>query len=129
MGLTDPSVANNDFVGSHVTQSYTTPENSSTGASSSDSFGTQVSTISDLTEYYSVPENTNSADYYQPSQISNYSDNCITSPSGFLFPQGLDLQSMDPNTPWNMQSGDSSDNFWDVESMLFLEQQLMNDNM
>ncbi|KAG5011012.1 hypothetical protein AAZX31_07G218000 [Glycine max] len=131
MGLTDPSVMNNDLVGSHVTQSYT-PENSSTGASSSDSFGTQVSAISDLTEYYTVTvsgnnNNTNSADYYQPSQIS-YSDSCITSPSG-LFPQGLDFQSMDPNTPWNMQSGDSSDSFWNVESMLFLEQQLMNDNM
>ncbi|RDX74117.1 Transcription factor MYB2 [Mucuna pruriens] len=116
MGLT-PSVMKNEFVGS---QSYT-PENSSTVASSSDSFGT---------DYYSVPvssnNTTNPANYYQPSQIS-YLD-CITSPSG-LFPQGLDFQSMEPNNPWNMQNGDSSDNFWNVETMLFLEQQLMNDNM
>ncbi|KAK7363435.1 hypothetical protein VNO77_05578 [Canavalia gladiata] len=127
MGLTD-SVMNNDFVGS---QSYATPENSSTGASSSDSFGTQISTISDLSDYYSVPvssnnNNPNPVDYYQPSQIG-YSD-CITSPSG-LFPQGLDFQPMEPNTPWNMQSGDSSENFWNVETMLFLQQQLMNDCM
>ncbi|KAL2338913.1 hypothetical protein Fmac_013359 [Flemingia macrophylla] len=124
MGLT-PS----DFVGSHVTKSYT-PENSNTAASSSDSFGTQVSTISDITDYYGVPfsgnNNNNCADYYQPSQVG-YKD-CITSPSG-LFPQELDFQSLEPNNPWNMQSGDSSDNFWNVENMLFLEQQLMNDNM
>jgi len=127
MGLIDPSAMNNDFVGSYVMQSHT-PENSSTALSSSDSFGTQVSTKSDLTDYYSVPvssnnNNTNPADYYQPSQIS-YS-NCITSPSG-VFPQGLDFQSLDP---WNLQNGDSSDNFWNVENMLFLEQHLMNDNM
>ncbi|XP_027332489.1 transcription factor MYB108 [Abrus precatorius] len=128
MGLTS-SVMNNDLVGSQRAQSYT-PENSSTAASSSDSFGTQVSTISDLNDYYSVPvssnNNPNSIHYYQPSQMS-YSD-CITSPSG-LFPQGLDFQAMEPNNPWNMQSGDSSDNFWNVENMLFLQQQLMNDNM
>ncbi|TKY54284.1 Transcription factor MYB108 [Spatholobus suberectus] len=125
MGLT-PLIMNNDFVGS---QSYT-PENSSMAASSSDSFGTQVSTISDLADYYSVPvssnNNTNLEDYYQPSQIS-YSDS-ITSPSGLFF-QGLDFQSMDPNTSWNIQSEDSSEIFWNVENMLFLEQQLMNDNM
>lgn len=128
------SVISNDFVGSHVTTQSYTPENSCTAASSSDSFGTQVSTISDLTDYYNVPvsgnnnnTNNNPGDCYQPSQIS-YSD-CITSPSAGLFHQGMDFQSMEPNNPWNMQNGDSSDNFWNVESMLFLEQQLMNDNM
>ncbi|KAJ1418680.1 SANT/Myb domain [Sesbania bispinosa] len=118
-----PAVINGDFA---VTQSYT-PENSSTGAaSSSDSFGTQ---LSDLTDYYSVPVNSNGNPnnnaaaaehncYYQPSQLS-YSD-CIT--------QGMEyFQGVEPNTPW-MQSGDSSDNFWNVENMLFLQQQLMNDN-
>ncbi|KAG2407338.1 hypothetical protein LR48_Vigan01g295300 [Vigna angularis] len=127
MGLIEPSLMNNDFVGSYVMQSHT-PENSSTALSSSDSFGTQVSTKSDLTDYYSVPVSSNNnnatpADYYQPSQMS-YS-NCISSPPGFL-PQGLDFQSLDP---WNLQNGDSSDNFWNVENMLFLEQHLMNDNM
>ncbi|XP_020230240.1 transcription factor MYB108 [Cajanus cajan] len=121
-----------EYVGSqHVTTQSYTPENSNTAASSSDSFGTQVSTISDITDYYSVPvsgnKNNNCADYYQPSQIS-YSD-CITSPSGLFPHQGLDFQAVEPNNPWNMQSGDSSDNFWNVENMLFLEQQLMNDNM
>ena len=130
--LLTPSVMNNDFVGSQVTtQSYNTPDNSSTAASS-DSFGTQVSPISDFNDYYSVPvssnnNNPNPADYYQPSQVS-YSD-CITSPTG-LFPQGMDhFQAMmvEPNTPW-MHGGDTSDNFWN-ENMLFLQQQLMNDNM
>ncbi|XP_061357034.1 transcription factor MYB108 [Gastrolobium bilobum] len=133
MGLsTKPAVMSNDFVCSQqVTQSYT-PENSSTGASS-DSFGTttQVSTISDLSDYYysAAPvssnnnkPNPNPVDYYQLPSHFSYSD-CITSPSGLF-----DFQAMEPNTPW-MQNGDSSDNFWNVENMLFLQQQLMNDNM
>jgi len=126
MGFIEPSPPmNNDFVASYVMQSHT-PDNSSTALSSSDSFGTQVSTKSDLTDYYSVPVSSNNnntatpADYYQPSQI-----NCITGTPGF-FPPGLDFQSLDP---WNLQNGDSSDNFWNVENMFFLEQHLMNDNM
>ncbi|KAI4335029.1 hypothetical protein L6164_013715 [Bauhinia variegata] len=114
------------FGGSQVTQSYT-PENSSTAASS-DSFGTQVSPVSDLTEYYSVPvSNNNNAnpDYYQPAHVS-YLD-CITSPTG-LYSHGLDFQTMEPNKQW-IQSGDTSDNFWNVEDMLFLQQQLLNGNM
>lgn len=83
-------------------------------SSSSDSFGTQVSELSD---------------YYQPPQLgSNY---CITSPSaGLFFPQGMDFQTtvVEPNTPWMMiqSGGDSSDSFWNAENMLFLQQQLMN---
>ncbi|KAI9113951.1 hypothetical protein K1719_015202 [Acacia pycnantha] len=114
---------NNDFGGSQVTQSYT-PENSSTGASS-DSFGTQVSPVSELTDYYSTVPN-NNQEYYQPSQMS-YSD-CITSPSR-LYPQGLDYsQVMDPNNPW-IQGGDTLDNLWNVENMMFLQQQLNIDSM
>ncbi|KAK7264755.1 hypothetical protein RJT34_32365 [Clitoria ternatea] len=133
MGSSTSSVMNNDFVSSQVTQSYTR-ENSCTGASSSDSFGTQISTISDFNnnDYYNVPvssnyNNPNPGDYYQPSQIS--SSDCITSPCGSLFSQGMDFQTMEPNTPWNIQSVDSSDNLWNLENMLFLQQQLMNDNI
>ncbi|XP_028787008.1 transcription factor MYB108-like [Neltuma alba] len=116
-----PIMNNNDFGGSQVTQSYT-PENSSTGASS-DSFGTQVSPVSELTDIYSTVPN---QDYYQPSQIS-YSD-CITSPSG-LYPQGLDYtQVMEPSNPW-IQGGDTLDNLWNVENMMFLQQQLNSDSM
>ncbi|KAI4344742.1 hypothetical protein L6164_011933 [Bauhinia variegata] len=107
---------NMPFGGSNVTQSYT-PENSSTAASS-DSFGTQVSPVSDLSEYYSVPvsnHNNTNPDYYQPAQVS-YSD-CITSPAGF-FSGGVDFQSMEPNNQW-IQSGATSDNFWNAENMLF----------
>ncbi|KAL1334983.1 hypothetical protein HN51_063929 [Arachis hypogaea] len=114
-----PSVmANNDFVGSQITtQSYNTPENSSTAASS-DSFGTPISDFND---------------YYNSNNINNLGDNNFYQASQTLFSheQGMDLQSMmmvESNTPW-MQSGDTSDNFWNVENMLFLEQQLMNDNM
>ncbi|XP_054822015.1 transcription factor MYB108-like [Prosopis cineraria] len=121
--MMNPAIMNNnEFGGSQVTQSYT-PENSSTGASS-ESFGTQVSPVSELTDYYStVP---NSQDYYQPSQIS-YSD-CITSPSG-LYSQGLDYsQVMEAGNPW-IQGGDTLDSLWNVENMMFLQQQLNIDTM
>ncbi|MED6147695.1 hypothetical protein PIB30_046152 [Stylosanthes scabra] len=142
---TPPTVMNNnDFVGSQITtQSYNTPENSSTAASS-DSFGTtQVSPISDFNDYnYSVPVNSNNNiinpgdNFYQPCSSSQQVSCNNENPYGLLSHQQqqgiMDLQTMmmvEPNTPWMMQSGDSSDNFWNVENMLFLEQQLMNDNM
>ncbi|MCH96428.1 transcription factor MYB108-like [Trifolium medium] len=119
---------NNNLCGSQVTQSYT-PDNSSNGAAaSSDSFGTQVSPISDLTQdYYNVAVGSNNgnnnpnSDYYQ--QTQQFGFDCITSPSG-LFPQ-MDYNSMEPNTPWIQ--GDTSDNFWNVENMLLFQQ--LNDNM
>ncbi|GAU40641.1 hypothetical protein TSUD_397780 [Trifolium subterraneum] len=119
---------NNNLCGSQVTQSYT-PDNSSNGAAaSSDSFGTQVSPISELTQdYYNVAVGSNNgnnnpnSDYYQ--QAQQFGFDCITSPSG-LFPQ-MDFNSMEPNTPWIQ--GDTSDNFWNVENMLLFQQ--LNDNM
>lgn len=129
-----PTTINYEFMSSqpHMTQSYTL-ENSNTTASS-DSFENKVSTLSDLGDnnYYctSVSNKNNpnaNSNYYQPSHQLSFSD-CITSPSG-LFSQGLmDFQSMEPNNTW-MQSGDSSDIFWNAENMLFLQQQLMNDTM
>lgn len=125
------NVSVNDFGGSQVTTQSYTPENSSTGASS-ESFGA----VSELTDYnYSTVPNVSNGDnnnystqeYYQPSQMS-YSDR-ITSPSGLLFPQGLDYsQVMEPNNPW-IQSGDTLDNFWNVDNMLFLQQQFNIDSM
>ncbi|CAK8531522.1 unnamed protein product [Lathyrus sativus] len=123
-----PTIMNtNNLCSSHVTQSFT-PENSSNGttAASSDSFGTQVSPISDLTQdYYNVPVGGNNnmnpnSDYYQQAQQFGFSD-CITSPSG-LFPQMDFNNSMEPNTPWIQ-----GDNFWNVDNMLLFQQ--LNENM
>ncbi|GMP57194.1 hypothetical protein CsSME_00021379 [Camellia sinensis var. sinensis] len=100
------------------------PENSSTGASS-DSFGTQVSPVSDLTDYYNYPVNNNhNQDYYQVNQVS-YPDS-LTSPSGY-FNHGLDFQAMEQNNnQWFDAGGDTSDNLWNVEDIWFLQQQLNN---
>ncbi|KAJ4831803.1 hypothetical protein Tsubulata_031247 [Turnera subulata] len=110
---------------SHVTPppppSYT-PENSST-AVSSDSLGTQVSPVSDLTtttDYYNIPPVTHNPnpDYFQTGSI--------ISPSGY-FGQGMDFQSMEPNNPyWLMDGGEATDNLWSSEDLWFLQQQLNN---
>lgn len=125
---------NFEFGGSQVTQSYNnTTENSSTAASS-DSFGsTQVSPMSDLSDYYYgtavFGSKVNPNPEYSQTPPLSYSDcNCITSSS--------DMLSVDPNgrnnnndqSNWFQSGGDTSDNFWNVENMLFLQQQL-SDNM
>ncbi|CAI8610814.1 unnamed protein product [Vicia faba] len=137
MGSTPTITMNNEFVSSqpHITQSYTL-ENSNT-TTSSDSFENhKVSTISDLGDnnynyYYTNVDNKNNPnsnlDYCQPSHQPSFSD-CITSPSGLFSQELADFQFMEPNTPW-MQNENSSDIFWNDETMLFLEQQLMNDTM
>ncbi|KAK7329604.1 hypothetical protein VNO77_23774 [Canavalia gladiata] len=120
--MLSPAIMNNNFGAS---QSYT-PE------TSSDSFGTQVSPVSDLTQdYYNVTvgnnnnNNNSNPDYYQQQQQQQVHDqlsflDCITSPSG-LFPQDLDFHSMEPNNPW-IQGGDTCNNFWNVENMLLFQQ-------
>ncbi|XP_028788791.1 transcription factor MYB108-like [Neltuma alba] len=129
---TPPNAAYNynnfEFGGaSQVTGSNYTTENSS-AAASSESFGsTQVSPISDLTEYYygGVPVGNKcnpNPDYCQTGDLS-YSDG-ITN---------LDMQAVEANNSnhqyWAQSGGgDTSDNFWNVENMLFLQQQL-SDNM
>ncbi|PRQ39525.1 putative transcription factor MYB-HB-like family [Rosa chinensis] len=130
---------NNDLAGS-----YTTPENSSTAASS-DSFGTQVSPVSELTDYYSnmsVNNNKPSSqalDYFQatnPHHQVGYHDS-MTSPSGYSFNQGglnshsfqaASAPEQNNNGQWGMDGGDFSDNLWNVEEsdMWFLQQQLGN---
>ncbi|CBI22842.3 hypothetical protein AAG906_027815 [Vitis piasezkii] len=112
-----------DFYGGQVSTGYT-PENSSTAASS-DSFGAQVSPVSDLTEIYNFPVSDNqNPDFFQTGQVG-YTDSLI-SPSGY-FNQGLDFQSMEPNTQW-YEGGDTAtaDNLWNVEDIWSVQTQFTN---
>ncbi|PIN23260.1 Transcription factor, Myb superfamily [Handroanthus impetiginosus] len=93
-----------------------TPENSS-AAASSDSFGTPVSELTECYNNYPINQG-NNQDYYPANQLS-YGDQSLTSPTGY-FSQGLDF--MEQNSQW-MDGGDVSDNFWNVDDMLFLQQQ------
>ncbi|KAJ8767280.1 hypothetical protein K2173_017324 [Erythroxylum novogranatense] len=119
--MAQAGITGNDYGVAHVTTSYT-PENSST----SDSFGTQVSPVSDLTNEYYIPvnHNPNPDNYFQAGQIGL--SESITSPSGY-FNQGLDLHSMEQNNPW-LHSGDTSDNLWNVEDICLFQQQFCNNN-
>lgn len=119
---------NNNYGGG----SFSTPENSSTGAAgSSDSFATQFSPVSDLTDCYNYPVNNqqggNQDHYYQPNNDFGHGDTtALISPTGYLFNQGLDFPViMDQNSTntW-MDGGDVSDNLWNVEDVWFLQQQL-----
>ncbi|EEF43142.1 conserved hypothetical protein [Ricinus communis] len=113
----------NDFGVAHVTPSYTTPETSSTAASS-DSFGTQVSPVSDMTnnnDHYSISVNHNAnpdTNYFQSGQVC-YSESMI-SPSGY-FNQGLDFQAMEQNNINQLwaDGGDTTDNLWSVDDIWF----------
>ncbi|KAF8017750.1 hypothetical protein BT93_H2831 [Corymbia citriodora subsp. variegata] len=106
--------------------SYSTPENSCTTVSS-DSFGAQVSPVSDLTEYYPIPAGDNpNPDYYQPNNNGQvcYQESSLTSPCGYLN-YVMDFQAcMDQNnnTQW-LDEGDTSDNLWNMEDVWYLEQQ------
>lgn len=129
--------SNNDLAAS-----YTTPENSSTGASS-DSFGNQVSPVSELTDYYTTMSvnnnNPSPMEYFQapnPHHQVGYRDS-MTSPSGYVFNQGglnshsfqaASAPEQNNNGQWGMDGGDFSDNLWNVEEsdMWFLQQQLGN---
>ncbi|KAF3456409.1 hypothetical protein FNV43_RR01059 [Rhamnella rubrinervis] len=123
-----PNTANtgNDFGGA---QSYT-PDNSSTAASS-DSFGTQVSPVSDLTDYYSTtttttfPVNNNpNPDYFHAAAHQVAYPESMTSPSANYFNlAGLDFQAMEHNNQW-IDGQDTSDNLWNNEDIWFLHQQL-----
>ncbi|XP_059644018.1 transcription factor MYB108-like [Cornus florida] len=114
-------------VGGAQVNTIATPENSSTAASS-DSFGNQVSPVSDLTDqYYNNPvpvNNIQNQDYFQVNQ-ADFSESLI-SPCGY-FNQGLDFQAMEQNnqSQW-MESGDMSDNLWNAEDIWFLQQQFRN---
>ncbi|XP_030539938.1 transcription factor MYB108-like [Rhodamnia argentea] len=121
------SMGGSDFGGVQVnaTPSYSTPENSCTTASS-DSFGAQVSPVSDLAEYYPIPvggDNPN-PDYYQPNNGQGcYQESSLTSPCGF-FNYGLDFQAcMDQNNTQWLDDGDTSDSLWNMEDVFYSEQQ------
>lgn len=113
---TGQMVFSHDFI-----PSFTGDNNSSTAPSSeSDSFGVQ--------EYYgAVPVNNNpNPDYYYPSQVG-YPESLIGPPSGYCT-NGMDFQSVEQNTWLNGAGGDASDNFWNVDDFLFLQQQQINNN-
>ncbi|KAF8387612.1 hypothetical protein HHK36_026265 [Tetracentron sinense] len=106
-----PTASNNDYGGVNFNPSFT-PENSST-AVSSDSLGTQVSPVSDLTDYYSFQAN-NSTDNFQADQVS--CPDSLTSPSGY-FNHGLDFQAIEQNM-W-LGGGDVPVNLWNDEDLWF----------
>lgn len=107
-----------------------TPENSCTAAASSDSFGTQVSPVSDLTDSYNYSaaavNHSNHQDTYYPANHHQltYGDT-LTSPTGNYFNHGLDFQEvMEPQNNHNQWMNDVSDCLWNVEDVWFLHQQL-----
>ncbi|XP_075508058.1 transcription factor MYB108-like [Primulina tabacum] len=102
---------------------FCTPETSS-AATSSDSFGTQVSPVSDLTECYNYPANEGSnQDCYLANQPLCYNhDQSLTSPAGYNFNHGLDLPVMDQNCNQWIDGADASDGLWNVDDMWFLQQ-------
>ncbi|KAK9287584.1 hypothetical protein L1049_017363 [Liquidambar formosana] len=123
-----PTGIGSNFGGAQVNHPSYTPENSSTAASS-DSYGTHVSPVSDLTDNYSnipVNYNTNNPDYFQAGQVG-YSDSLI-SPSGYYNP-AMDFQSMEMNNQWLDGGADASDNLWNVDDIWFLQQQFTNNNI
>ncbi|KAE8670353.1 MYB108 protein [Hibiscus syriacus] len=104
------------FGGERVTLSYSTTENSSTAASSE----TQVSPVSDLSDYYvNVPVNDNpNPDYFQASQIGySHRYSSFISPSTNYYNNGMDFQ------PWLDGADTASDNFLNTDDFLFLQQQ------
>ncbi|KAL3829315.1 hypothetical protein ACJIZ3_018117 [Penstemon smallii] len=126
MGSSQPHVLPQPNMCGGVLQTYT-PENSS-AAASSDSFGTQVSDLTECYNNYAVvnPGNNNdnnntNQDYYP----ANYGDQSLISPTGYLINQGLDL--MEQNSQSWMDGGlDVSENLWNVDDMWFLQQQFNN---
>ncbi|KAG9136753.1 hypothetical protein Leryth_004518 [Lithospermum erythrorhizon] len=120
----------NNYGNFQINQSSYTPENSSTAASS-DSFGTQVSPISDLTDCYNYPINQgnnthNNQTYYQPNANQLAYGESLTSPGGYFSHQGVNYQAMDQDNRW-MDGGDAhDDNLWDMWS---LQQQMNNNNI
>ncbi|KAL1806763.1 hypothetical protein ACET3Z_029831 [Daucus carota] len=106
-------VPNNSLQFLQPNNSGFTPENScTTTTASSDSFGiSQVSTVSDLTEYscynnYPPPPATNQQDFTES----------LISPSGYLN-KGLNVDAIEQNNPLMACSEDLLDSFWDVEDI------------
>ncbi|KAK8558025.1 hypothetical protein V6N13_050375 [Hibiscus sabdariffa] len=106
--------ADDHLGGAQVTSSSYTLENSSTTATSSDSFGTHVSPMSDF------------ADYYSSSNNNNPNPNCLQATqdqfSGNYYNYGMDFQSLEQSNTW-LDTIDGSDNLFNVEDFYFLQQQ------
>lgn len=129
--LINPSLGTtNNFAHAPMNSNFT-PENS---ANSSDSFGTQVS---DLTDYYGLSGNNPSANqnYPQVHQVNYGVDNSLTSPNcGYFHNQGMDYHHQVPNTTslnaqqqWSVSNnGDTNDLWWNAEDIYFLQQQFNN---
>nr|QWQ79386.1 MYB27 [Zanthoxylum armatum] len=109
---------------SHVTTSNYTPENSSTTASP-DSFGTRVSPISDLADYYAIPVNNNPDPHCFHSEVG-YTESALPliSPMGYFNP-GIDFQAALDANHQMMDGGDASDNLCNinVDDLWSLQQQ------
>ncbi|KAF8039327.1 hypothetical protein BT93_B1762 [Corymbia citriodora subsp. variegata] len=122
--LPDISTVNNEFTSVQLVQSYYTPENSSTAASS-DSLGTQVSPFSDVGNPYTTSVYvTPNPGYVQANQAA-YQESSLLSPSSDCFNYGSEFfQAMDQNNQLWLDSGDFSDILWNAENVLYLQQQL-----
>lgn len=126
------NIGNNEFRNGGGQHDYYTPENSISTAASSDSFGMQVSPVSDLTDFYNIPVSNNpNPDYsnFQASggQVINNFSQPLISPTSYYNP-GLAFQPMDQSNQI-LDGGDAStDNLWNVEDIWFLEQQFNNNN-
>ncbi|XP_062108854.1 transcription factor MYB108 [Humulus lupulus] len=131
-----------------------TPENSSTTAASSDSFGTQVSPVSELTtenNYYvptmvnNNPNNPNdhyfqagdySTDYYHQQQQQAMTTTTDHQQLGFEHYQGSSLEQNNSINYYNWnttttdldQCMDPSENLWDAEDFWLLQQAQLNIN-
>ncbi|OVA16719.1 SANT/Myb domain [Macleaya cordata] len=125
-----PASTNNEFSGS---QNFTTPENSSTAASS-DSMGTTdqfASSVSDLKDCYSFQTNNNNTNIINTqSPHTNFAES-LFSPSSNYFNRGFELQgNVEQNSMWLGGGGgggeDVLENLWNVEDIWFLQQQLCN---
>ncbi|CAH9080397.1 unnamed protein product [Cuscuta europaea] len=91
---------------------FTAAENSST---TSDSFGTQFSPVSDGC-YNNIPIPNHGHEF-------GYGGQTLSNPTAGYFNHGPELeQSMEQNTNQWMNGGDVSDNLWSVEDMWLLQQ-------
>ncbi|KAI3423339.1 uncharacterized protein J3R85_011071 [Psidium guajava] len=122
--LPDISTMNNEFTTARLMQSYYTPENSSTAASS-DSLGTQVSPYPDMPNLYSFSAHEIPNPGYVQANQAAYQESSLFSPSSNCFNYGSEFsQAMDQaNQLWS-DGGDFSDNLWNAENVLYLQQQL-----
>lgn len=122
-----PCHFDNKFMGSQITPSVSyTPENSSTAATtSSDSFAAQVSPVSDFADKYNLPIFANPNWGYDFSADNRVGfEESFTSRSGYVECEpGLTSMEENNNQDW-LDSGETSDSFWNVENIWSLEQQL-----